>query len=87
MVYSLCRGRFVGCFSSANGFLCVCVTGKCSMERSMFNDLYNSEMFLAADGAALFDFDQVPHLTLFILIVCKESLALTDILQGNRQSN
>jgi len=57
------------------------------MGRSMLNNLYNSEMFLAADGAALFDFDQVPHLTLLILIVCKESLALTDILQGNRQSN
>jgi len=77
----------VGCFTSASGFLCVCATGKCSMGRSMLNNLYNSEMFLAADGAALFDFDQVPHLTLLILIVCKESLALTDILQGNRQSN
>jgi len=87
VVYSLCRGRFVGCFTSASEFLCVCVTGKCSMGRSIFNDLYNSEMFLAADGAALFDFDQVPHVTLFILIMCKESLALTDILQGNRQSN
>ena len=82
---SLCVGMSVGCSTCAMWFLCVCSTGSCSMGWSMLNNLYHSEMFLAADGEALFDLDQVPQVTPFTLIVSKERLALTDVLQGRTE--
>ena len=62
-------------------WLCGGPRGSCSGCKSLLNNLHHGKVLHLADGPTLFDDDQVPSVTLLILIMSKEGLAFADILQ------
>ena len=62
-------------------WLCGGPRGSCSGCKSLLNNLDHGKVLHLADGPTLFDDDQVPSVTLLIVIMSKEGLAFADILQ------